>query len=407
MTDGQAQVPTLDLFGPVFQADPHRALREAREQSWCASTPFGMGILRYDEVQAALALRTLRTPGADFLALQGITSGPLVDAIRGFLLSAHGAAHARVRRLVSKAFTTHRVERARPKIRAIAAELVAPLVQREGCEIIHDFADPFAFRVLCAFVGIPESAHAVVHRWTSDLALLFGFSVQENAPQIESALANLQAFTEQLIAERRRSPGDDITSALVTAEEAGELLSDEELRSMIITFLSAGHDTVLHQLGNAVAAFLEHRDQWRLLAATPELAPRAAEEVVRYCPAALLGVPRVATEAVEIRGRRFEEGAFIMPITGSANRDARVFESPDRFDITCERRTHATFGGGIHFCLGAALARAELEISLPLLACALREPILAGPAQWRPPTEAVFGPVRLPIAYQPRADALP
>lgn len=403
MSSSQTHLPTLDLFGPVFQTDPHRALREAREQSWCASTPFGTGILRYDEVQTALAMRTLRTPGADFLAMQGITSGPLVDAIRGFLLSTHGPSHARVRRLVNKAFTTHRVESVRPAIRAIAAELAAPLAERESCEVMQDFADPFAFRVLCAFVGIPASAHALVHRWTIDLGLLFGFSVKEHIPTIENALANLYAYTDDLIAERRRAPGDDITSALVLAEEAGELLTNEELRSMIITFLSAGHGTVTHQIGNAVATFMEHHDQWRLLATTPELAPRAAEEVMRYSPASILGVPRVATEAVEIRGRRFEEGAFIMPITGSANRDPLVFASPDRFDITCERRTHATFGGGMHFCLGAALARAELEIGLPMLARTLGDPTAAAPAAWLPPTEAVFGPARLPIAYQPGA----
>jgi cytochrome P450 len=154
----------------------------------------------------------------------------------------------------------------------------------------------------------------------------------------------------------------------IAAEEAGELLTDAELRSLVITLMSAGHGTVQHQLGNAMSAFMAHPQQWRLLAAEPALAAQAADEVVRFCPSALLGLPRIAKAGVEVNGVEFAAGSCVLPITGSANRDASVFEAADTLDISCKRLPHLTYGGGIHYCLGAALARVELQEALPLLA---------------------------------------
>jgi cytochrome P450 len=286
--------PFLDLYGEDFRTDPHAVLGELRQQSWHAATPIGTAVLRYHEVQALVSMRELRTPGADFLAMQGITDGPLVETMRGFLLNADGEPHDRVRRLVNKAFTARRVEDFRPTVRGIADELTAELATREECDFVAAFADPFALRVLCRFVGIPEDVQAEVRRWTADIGLIFGFSVVEHSARIESALANLHQFIDELLEERRTAPREDLLSALIAAEEAGELLTDAELRSMVITLMSAGHGTVQHQLGNAMAAFTAHPDQWRLLAAEPGLAAAAAEEVVRFCPSALLGLPRIA-----------------------------------------------------------------------------------------------------------------
>jgi len=148
-----------------------------------------------------------------------------------------------------------------------------------------------------------------------------------------------------------------------------------------------------------MAAFVANPDQWRLLAARPELAGDAAEEVVRYCPSALLGVPRIAKVDVELNGLTLPAGSCVLPVTGSANRDGSVFDRPDVLDITRPRTAHLTFGGGIHFCLGAALARVELTEALPRLAARIRHPQPAGPGTWLPPTEAVYGPLSLPIGY--------
>ncbi len=210
--------PFLDLYGDRFLADPHGRLAELRERNWRVPTAIGEAVLRYDEVQALLANRQLRTPGADFLAMQGITAGPLVDTMRGFLLNTDSAPHDRVRRLVSQAFTVRRVESFRETIRAIAGRLVDELVERDECDFVEAFADPFALRVLCAFVGIPVAGQEHVREWTADIGLLFGFSVAEHGARIESALRNLHAFIDELLDERRTAPSDDLLSALITAE---------------------------------------------------------------------------------------------------------------------------------------------------------------------------------------------
>lgn len=392
---------TLDLYGEDFRKDPYAVLRRLREQSWYATTPIGTAVLRYDEVRKLLTMRQLRTPGADLLLMQGIADGILVDTMRGFLLSTDGEGHDRVRRLVSKAFTLHRVEDFRPVVRAIAEELAGEMARVEQCDFVEAFAQPFAWRVLCRFVGIPESAQADLSRWNHDVGLMFGYSVQEYRARIEASLQSLHEFIAELVDERRRAPTGDLLSALIVAEESGELLSGAELESMVITLMSAGHVTVQHQLGHAMAAFMAHPEQWRWMADQPALAAQAADEVVRYCPSSLLGVPRIAKVDVEVNGVRFPAGACIVPVTGSANRDARVFEAADTFDISRTRAPHLTYGGGTHYCLGAALARVELQEALPLLAGRLLEPTPAGPAEWLPPTEGVYGPVRLPIRYQP------
>jgi cytochrome P450 len=388
-------VGDLDLYGSAFHADPYGELARLRAQNWYAGTAIGTAVLRYDEVQALLSMRELRTPGADFLAVQGITDGPLVDVMRGFLLNADGAAHARVRRIVNNAFTVRRVEAFRPTVAAIADELIDAMAARDGCDFVAAFAEPFALRVLYRFVGIPEDMRADLQRWTADVGLIFGFSVAEHRDRIESALRHLDLFLDRLLAERRAAPRDDLLSVLVTADD----LTDAELRAMVITLMSAGQGTVQHQLGNAMAAFLAHPDQWRLLAERPELAAGAAEEVVRYCPSALLGVPRVAKVDVELNGLALAAGSCVLPVTGSANRDESVFERPDVLDITRPRTAHLTFGGGIHFCLGAALARVELAEALPRLAIRIRDPRADGPGTWLPPTEAVYGPLSLPVRY--------
>jgi cytochrome P450 len=388
---------SLDLYGAAFRADPYGELARVRALDWYAQTAVGTAVLRHAEVQQLLQLQQLRTPGADFLALQGITEGQLVDTMRGFLLNTDGDDHTRIRRLVSGAFTTRRVEAFRPVVARIAADLVSNLAAAQRCDFVAEFAQPFALRVLYTFVGIPLDVSADVQRWTSDVGLLFGMDVATHRDRITAALDNLDTFLDELLARRRSEPLDDLLSALVTDGR----LTDAELRSMVITLMSAGQGTVQHQLGNAMAAFLANPEQWRLLGDRPDLAAYTAEEVVRYCPSALLGVPRIAKSDVTVNGLVFPTGSCILPVTGAANRDPMTFPAAATFDITRAGAPHLTYGGGIHFCLGAALARVELQESLPRLAGALRAPRADGPADWLPPTEAVYGPTRLPMAYDP------
>ncbi|NUT33507.1 MAG: cytochrome P450 [Hamadaea sp.] len=391
--------PVLDLYGDAFRMDPHRTLAELREQSWYAQSPIGPAVLRYEPVQTLLGHRGLRTPGTDFLALQGITGGPLVETMRSFLLNSDGADHRRLRRLVSRAFTARRVDDFRPRAAAHAERLLDALPDDGPVDFVAAFAEPYTLQVLCDFVGIPEGMSGQVMQWAHDVGLIFGLDVAGNAPRIEQAITHLHRFIDDLVEDRRRTPREDLVSTLTTAEESGDLLTDAELRAMVITMLSAGQGTTQHQLSHAMTAFLAYPQQWRRLAERPDLAATAAEEVIRFSPSSILGVPRIATTDVELNGTTFPAGTCLLPVTGSANRDRRVFDRPDAFDIGRERAAQLTFGGGMHYCLGAALARVELQEALPRLAVRLRDPRPAGEAVWLPPAEAVYGPTRLPIAF--------
>lgn len=389
----------LDLHGEPFQRDPHAALRAARARGWLARTALGPAILSYHEVHAVLASRDMRTPGADFLLMQGITEGPMLAAMQGFLLNTDGPAHDRVRRLVSKAFTGPRVEAYRATLHALADAMAAALAARGRFEFMADFASPYARAGLCGFVGIPEEAHARVHQWTADLGLIFGMEVSRHRARIEQALAGLDACIDGLVAERRREPRGDLLSALIAAREDSDQLTDAELRSLIMSLMSAGHHTTTMQLGNAMVAFLAHPEQWQRLRGDPALLAQAAEEVVRFAPAALLGVPRLAKADIELRGVRIPAGSVVVPLTGAANRDPEAFDDPDVFDITRGRpRPIMTYGAGIHHCLGVALARAEIQEALGALARHLPAFRGDGEATWLPPTEAVYGPLTLPLA---------
>lgn len=397
--------PFLDLYGAEFQTDPHGALRAVRERHWCADTAIGLAVLRHAEVQALLNHRGARTPGADWLALQGFAEGPLVEAMRSFMLNTHGADHDRVRRLVTRSFTGAAVEAFRPRMRQIAAEL-ADALPAGACEFMEDFAEPYAWRVLCEFVGIPAAALDQVRRWNTDIGLLFGMSVADHAPAIEAALAGLYAFIDGLVAQTRQAPGDNLLSALVKAGEDGDALSQGELRAMVITLMSAGSGTVSKQLGQAIVTLIARPELWEQLAADPPGAaptPKIVEEIIRLAPAVVLGVPRIAIEALEINGLPIPAGSCLLPITGSANQDGLVFAHADAFDAAREPNPHLSFGGGMHRCIGAALARAELGEALPALARRLAGLGHAGPAEWLPATEAVYGPTRLPIGYRRRA----
>lgn len=307
-------MPFLDLHGVDFQARPYEVLRACRAQHACARTPQGIAVLGYAELQELLAHRQFRAPGADLLAMQGITSGPIVELMNTLLLNSHGDTHERLRRLVSRAFTLRSVEGFRPRIAAIASELVDGLVRRDSCDFMADFAEPFAGRVLFEFVGIPLTAMGKIVKCNPDIVLMFGFEVSAHAARIEATLREVGSFVAELAEARRREPREDLLSALVTTEESNHLLTPAELVAMIITLLSAGTGTVSRQLGNGVATFVEHPEQWQALAAERELAAPAVEEILRFSSSVILGMPRIATAPLSWNGRSLEPGACLLPL---------------------------------------------------------------------------------------------
>jgi cytochrome P450 len=393
------EIAFFDLFDPAFQPDAPE-VHAAREACWYARTSLGYAVLRYDQVAALLRDRRLRVGGVESLAAQGITTGPLVDWMRMAILNIEGEQHARLRHLVSKAFTPRAVEALRPVMRAVTHELIDSFAARGTCEFMVDFADPYPSRIICELLGIPRERYAPFHGWATDLGLAFSYTVAEHLVQIEAALHGLYACVDDLLAARRAAPGSDLISALIAAEEAGDQLSDAELRVMVSALVFAGQDTTRNQLGCALATFLAHPAQWARLAEAPALAARAVEEIMRVRPAVPV-IWRVAAEDFEFEGLKIAAGTFLSMFVVAAHTDPRVFGTAE-FDVSRERPAQLTFGGGIHYCLGAPLARAEMEEALPILAARLHAPELAGSVRWRPAL-GICGPVALPIRFRATA----
>jgi hypothetical protein len=389
-------VPFLDLLDPAFQPDSAE-VKAAREHCWYAGTPLGLAVLRYQEAATLLRDRRLRQGTPETLAIQGVLAGPLADWWRVIILNLEGDTHRRLRRLVTKAFSQGSIEALRPAMRANAHELIDAFASRGECDFMEAFADGYPVRIICELLGVPKEERDDFQGWADDIGLAFSFSVPQYLDRIEAALQGLDARTDVLLAERRREPKDDLVTALIATEEAGDRLSDEELRTMVSGLVFAGHDTTRNQLGYAMATFIDHPEQWALLAQDPSLAARAVEEVMRVAPTVPI-IARTATEDFEFQGLRIPSGTFLSILAASAHTDPRVFG--ESFDIRRELPApQLSFGGGVHYCLGAWMARAELAEALPILAERLLEPRLAGKVSWRP-FLGICGPTRLPIRFR-------
>lgn len=393
----------IDTLSPAYDLDVHAAHRKARERSWYATTSAGILVLGHEHVRAVLHDRRWRELGTTALQMAGITSGPLWEWFHQILSNKEGEEHARLRRLVSQAFTPRSVERLRPAMRATAHEFIDRFAAAGRCEFVSAFAAPYPVRVIGALLGVPPGDFARFHRWSTDLSLAFGSRITEELPRIEAALGNLSDYVDGLLSERRRAPGEDLISALIVVREQSDRLGAEELRAMVTVLIFGGQDTTQCQLACAVSTFLAHPAQWRMLAEDPALAASATEEVLRYEPAGS-GSPRIASEDLQLFDLEVKAGTIALPSGPAANRDPAVYPDPDRFDITRfdaagkGAEPHLSFGGGVHYCLGAALARAELQEALPILAQRLPGLAADGPAEWR--TGALIrGPEQLPIRF--------
>ena len=361
-----------------------------------ARTPIGIAVLRYPECVALLRDRRLRNGSLDMLAAYGVTTGLFADWLRSMLLNLEGEAHQRQRRLVSKAFTQRSVEVLRPFMRAKAHELIDGFAGDGSCEFMTAFADPYPAWVIAELLGIPAERFTAFLGWATDIGLGFSPDVAAEQNRVDAAVAGLYACCDELTTQRRENPGDDLISALIAAEADGERLSTEELRILVSTLVFAGQDTTRNQLGLAIITFIQHPEQWRLLAREPQWASSAVEELMRLTPATPL-VTRVPTENVTFQGVDIPAGSHVALLLTAANTDPGVFgDAP--FDITAQRSAQLTFGGGIHHCLGAWLARIEMREALPILASRLGDIALAGPVTSRPPI-GITGPVTLPLRF--------
>jgi cytochrome P450 len=390
--------PFLDATQPNAGPARHAAFAELRRQCWVARTAVGGLVIDREHVQLLLADRRLRSPVLPFIEMQGVTEGLLHERMRLVPLAMDGPDHIRIRTLVRKAFVPSAVDRHRPLMRDLVTALVDPVLPAGRCDFTAVVAEHYPIQVMCHVLGVPEEDHEDFTVWIKAIAWTLSLQLAEHVDEAEVGIKQLDDYVGDLVAQRRSHPTDDLVNELVQAEEAGDRLSDDELRSLVIGLLFAGYDTTRNQLGLAMHAFARHPDQWALLAAQPDLAPRAVEEVMRYHGAVDVA-PRMVAEDFELDGFRFAAGTMLFLSTAAANHDPAVVDRPDTFDITTERdQQQLTFGGGPHYCLGAWLARAEMQEALPLLARAMPGLALDGEPTWRPPT-GIFGPDALPIRW--------
>lgn len=392
-----ADVPYFDISDPFFSASSER-VRAARAASWFARTKFGLAVLRYDEVSALLKDRRLRQGSFAWPAQNGIEQGLLSEWWSEIMLSKEGDDHRRLRKLGNPAFSRTLIERMVPEFQELAEELIDSNAGSGRCEFVSQFAEPYAARVLCKLVGMDEGHWHDLARWSTDMGLAFGVTIRDDLERIEAALTNLYAVSDELIAQRRIEPGDDVVSSLVQAHDAQDgRLSDIELRAMVSLIIFGGMDTTKNQLGLAMQLFVDHPDQYALLAERPELGANAVEELIRWNPTVMWATRR-STEDLEFSGLAIPEGTTIHLLSYPANTDPLAIGEGSGFDITAERPAHFGFGGGPHHCIGHWLARIDMREALPLIARRMRNPRYERPPVVRP-VSGLTGPVELHIEF--------
>ena len=393
-----ADLPSVAYEEAASPDEAHRNLRKALEQGPIAMGAHGPEILSYELVRTTLRDSRFCPPPGLGLEAQGITSGPLWDRVITSLLSINGDDHTRLRRLVSKAFTPRSVTRLDTTIVDVINGLIDPLSVAGRAEIVADIARPYPVPIISALLGAPREDWRLFTAWADDFFKLFTWNAAEYEREILTAWGELDAYIDDMVADRRNSLTDDLISDLIRAEDEGDRLSIDELRMLAAGILLAGTDTTRNQVAAAVDVFCDHPDQWELLAEQPELGMKAVEEVMRYSPV-VLGAMRIAMEDVELEGVIIPAGTFVMCNTAAANRDPDVYDEPDRLDITREGAAPMqTFGAGAHYCLGANLARRELAEALRVMADRMRNLRRAGPAQWKP-IVGITGPAVLPVQF--------
>ncbi len=399
-------LPTIEQTPLPGRVDGLAALDRLRAAHWLARSPFGYVLTRHDDCVAVLKDGRWHQAVRLLAALNGVTDERyLARQNRPSILSAEGDEHQRLRRLVSPAFTPRSADRLRPVMRTVIGEILdaavgaAPPGTVVRLDFARDVCRPYPIPIICELLGAPKEDWALFSRWADSIFQVFNADIAAHTDEVMDAFDEMDAYVRALIAPRRTDRRDDLLSDLVDAEEAGDRLSTDELVMLASSVLLAGTDTTRNQLACALAVFAEHRDQWDLLRARPELAARATEESFRYL-GAVRRTGRFASVDITYRDVLFPAGTLVFPSFVGANHDPERFADPHTFDITAERSVgHLTLGFGLHYCLGANLARAELQEALVVLATRMPDVRLDGDVVWKPDTVGIWGPAHLPLAF--------
>jgi len=357
-------------FLPEFHADPYPFYRLLRDADPVHQTPMGFWLLtRYDDV--LLSLRDPRFGRAGFEPLLAAVYGqPGEEGLPTSMLFRDPPDHTRLRSLVSHAFTPRVVEGLRPRVQAIVDELLEAVGDAGTMEVIDDLAYPLPVRVICEMLGVPASDHLRIKQWSSDVARALDMIGVPGDPQVlargQAGHHALAEYFTALLPERRAHPRDDLLSLLIAAEEQGDKLTEGELLVTCLLLFIAGHETTVNLIGNGLLALLRNPDQLQRLRTNPTLLPTAVEELLRY-DSPVQRTARIPNTDVAVGGRSIPRGTLVVAAIGAANRDPAHFSDPDRLDIGRADNRHIAFGFGIHYCLGAPLARLEGQIAFGAL----------------------------------------
>src|ERR687898_21519 len=389
------QPPRIDPFDPAFKANPYPAYAELRSTAPIHRITLldGRGVwlvTRYEDVLAIFKDERFLKDWRKVLTPEQLAQIPpipqVMEPLSKNMLDTDPPDHERLRALVSKAFTPRLIERMRPRIQAIADALLDAVEDKREMDFIDDYAFPLPIIVIAELLGVPAEDRNSFREW-SDAAVSGNATTQYLE---EVLLPHMQAFSDYLrrmFEEKRENPKNDLISALVRAEEAGEKLSEDELLGMVFLLLVAGHETTVNLIGNGVLALLEHPDQLEKLKNDHSLIKSAIEELLRYDGPLEASPERFAREDVAIGGTVIPRGEMVRVVIAAADRDPERFPDPDALDITRTDNKHLAFGKGIHHCLGAPLARMEGQIALGTLLRRMPDLQLKGSPEsltWRP-----------------------
>ncbi|MFJ5530118.1 cytochrome P450 [Streptomyces sp. NPDC093261] len=366
----------FDPWDPAFLADPYPAYAELRALGRVLHyEPTDQWLVpHHPDVSALLRDRRLgRTYQHRFTHEEFGRTAPPPEHEPFHTLNDHGMLdleppdHTRIRRLVSKAFTPRTVERLAPYVRELAGELVSGLVEAGGGDLLRDVAEPLPVAVIAEMLGIPGADRALLRPWSADICGMYELNPpQETARRAVRASVEFSDYLRGLIAERRRDPGEDLISGLIAAHDEGDRLTEQEMISTCVLLLNAGHEATVNATVNGWWALFRNPDQLAALRADHSLVPSAVEELMRYdTPLQLF--ERWVLDEIEIDGTTVPRGAEIAMLFGSANHDPAVFDAPGKLDLTRRDNPHISFSAGIHYCIGAPLARIELAASMTAL----------------------------------------
>ncbi|MGO9462559.1 MAG: cytochrome P450 family protein [Isosphaeraceae bacterium] len=405
-------VREVELISPAFKANPYPFYAQLRaEAPVCRMTMSDRQtawlVTRYDDVVTVLKDERFTTERAKAQTPEQAAKVSWVPkafkALERNMLAVDAPDHTRLRGLVHKAFTPRLIDMMQMRIQSLTDRLLDAASGAGRMDLIRDYALPLPTTIIALMLGVPAGDRHRFHRWSSAL-MATSSSTWGKLKAIPSAMGFL-GYIRKLVKTREADPRDDLTSALVSAREAGDRLSEDELMAMIFLLLIAGHETTVNLIGNGVLALLEHPEQLDRLRREPELIKPAVEEFLRFDGPVQIASERYPREDVTIAEVTIPRGEMVFAVLGSANRDERQFERPEVLDITREPNRHLAFGLGAHYCLGAPLARMEGQIAINTLLCRLPELRLGVPREKlrRRPSMGLHGLESLPLLFARRA----